>query len=238
MRQIPQTQLKTVDIVVRSRGRLISIHSYVKISGRATASLLFHKSILAKQCGITQRYTEITANTAPIIKVSINNTFPARRGANAAHGTSCRAALPHSAAVTPHWHEVKLGSPLGQRQSVYASGVTGITDTPGSCAACTPPAPPARGTACRCWRVWAGCNGCDGAGRPESTASDTGPRMTTSIPRSPAAFLQDMQESWGSVDKRAVWKQSVKRLFMHGQLTKNRPLGYLGSVVEWLRYPK
>ncbi len=72
MCQITQTQLKTVDIVVRSRGRLISIHSYVKISGRATASLLFHKSILAKQCAITQRYTEITANTAPIIKVSIN----------------------------------------------------------------------------------------------------------------------------------------------------------------------
>lgn len=101
------------------------------------------------------------------------------------------------------------GSPLGQRRSVCASGVTGITETPGSYAACTLPAPPARGTACRCWRVSAGCTGCDDAARRESRAPNTSPRMTTSIPRSPAAFLQDTREWWGLLAKSVVVQENM-----------------------------
>lgn len=161
-----------------------------------------------------QRYTEITASTAPVIKVSINRIrailFQWGEEPMQLTGRPSQAALP--------WLSIgmRLNSALrlGQRRSVYASGVTGITDTRGSCTACTPLVPPARDTPCHCWRVSAGYIGCDDAVRPESTAPDTGPRTTTSTPRSPAAFLKHMQESWGSL----VWKQSVRRLGFCGCL--------------------
>lgn len=154
------------------------------------------------------RYIDITVNTAPLksLLTEYESFFSSEERSR--RWTSTRATR-DSVLAQP-------GSPLGQRRSVCARGVTGITETPGSYAACTLPAPPARGTACRCWRVSTGCTGCDDAARRESRAPNTGPRMTTSIPRSPAAFLQDTREWWGLLAKSVVWKQSFRRtcLFM------------------------